>query len=136
MKIDEVRFASVSSPCQIVGLSAGFSRSVILIPPLICSPGHRQCLCVLGQVGCALPWRRSGDLQDVMLCPQLQRKALGSWCCHPAQVDPLTKGYPENPLLGLLAELRNLLQLFLDLPATAVQQLQLLFCSVEFPHPC
>lgn len=38
--------------------------------------------------------------------------------------------YPENSFLGLLDEHRNLFKPLLDFPATAVQQLQLLFCSV------
>lgn len=78
MKIDEVSFTSVSSQCQIVGHNTGFSRSVVLIPLLICSIGHqlaerhRQCLYVLGQVGCD-----GSHPRDVMLCPQLPEEGFG-----------------------------------------------------------
>lgn len=80
-----------------------------------------------GHVGCALGICRI----------QLHRKDVGSWLLpsstaglYSPKQDSLMKDYPENFFLGLLDEHSNLFQLLLDLPDTAVQQLQLWFCSV------
>lgn len=89
-------------------------------------------VCVLGQGVCS-PLQRSAacdgccPLSDIW-GPWLLPSSTGG-LCSPKQ-DSLMEDYPENSFLGLLDEHRNLLQLLPDLPVTAVQQLQLLSCSV------
>lgn len=74
----------------------------------------------------------SGDLQDPVTqegCGELAAAIQHSWAVQP-KAGFTNERLSRKFFLGLLDEHSNLFQLLLDLPDTAVQQLQLWFCSV------